>query len=284
MSRHLRKCVKGEKVQMNKDSFDKNREGTGTREWSESSYNIQFGCKHGCLYCYAKELALRYKQIASHEEWANERIREKAVNRKWNKVDGVIMFPTTHDITPDNLSYVITTLRNMLTPGNSVLIVSKPHYDCIKAICEELDRFKSQIMFRFTIGTLNDEACKFWEPGAPSPLLRIIALECAFNHGFQTSVSMEPMLFGWSEAIRVFRAVERFVTDTVWIGKMNKIRSRVDMTNPDNGFMVEEIERMQRDESIIKLVNELKDEPKVRWKDSIKRVTQEYQEGLKHAD
>lgn len=264
-----------------KEQFDKNREGTGTREWSESNYNIQFGCKHGCLYCYAKEMALRFKRISSHEEWANERIRGGAVNRKWSKVEGVIMFPTTHDITPDNLPYAITALKNMLAPGNSVLIVSKPHFDCIRTICDELSAFKSQILFRFTIGTLNDDLSKFWEPGAPSPFERICSLEYAFERGFQTSVSMEPMLWGYAEAIRTFHRVKLFVTDTVWIGKMNKIRSCVDMSNLDNKFMVEEIERSQCDEAIKTLVDTLKDEPKVRWKDSIKRVIQvmEWPEG-----
>jgi DNA repair photolyase len=115
-------------------------------------------------------------------------------------------------------------------------------------------------MFRFTIGSLNPDASKFWEPGAPEPFERICALEHAFLNGYQTSVSMEPMLFGYSEAIRTFHTVERFVTDTIWIGKMNKIRQRVDITDPNNLFMVQEIERMQRDEAILKLDDELKDE------------------------
>jgi DNA repair photolyase len=265
-------------------NFDKEREGTGTREWSESSYNIQMGCKHNCLYCYAKERALRFKQITNHEEWTLEKVREKSINRKWNKLEGIIMFPTTHDITPGNLSYVITTLRNMLVADNNILIVSKPHYDCIKAICEEFSGYKNQIMFRLTISTLNDELAKFWEPGAPTPFERFCALEYAFNHGYQTSVSMEPMLSGYAETIRTFHKAKQFVTDTVWIGKMNKARNRVDLSNPDNKFMVEQIECLQRDEAIHILVNKLKDEQKVRWKDSIKKVIQEWPEGIKGCD
>jgi DNA repair photolyase len=253
-------------------SFNANRQGTGTREWSEISYNIQTGCQHGCLYCYAKERMLRFKKISTHEEWQQEKIRMKAVNRKWAKMDGVIMFPTTHDITPNNVQYVITTLKNMLEPGNSVLIVSKPHLDCIKLICQELAEYKNQILFRFTIGCFKEGVSGFWEPNAPLPGERLRSLRHAFEKGFQTSVSMEPMLEGCTEAIITFEMVKRYVTDAVWIGKMNKIRTRVDMSDPDNKFMVGQVEQMQCDEEIIGLVKRLQHEPKVRWKDSIKRI------------
>lgn len=264
---------------MNK-RFDKNREGTGTREWSDSSYNIQMGCEHGCLYCYARERALRFKQIDSTEQWKCERIREKAVNRKWSKKNGVIMFPTTHDITPGNIDYVITTLKNMLTPGNQVLIVSKPHLNCIQAICGQLSSFKQQIMFRFTIGSMNPSLCEFWEPGAPKPYERTWALKYAFDNGFQTSVSMEPMLSGCDDAIFTFNALSPYVTDTIWIGKMNKIWTRVDMSVPENRAAAYRIEFLQKDSEIIRLVDALKDEPRVRWKDSIKQVIERANGGM----
>lgn len=252
--------------------FDKSREGTGTKEWSEHSYNIQTGCKHDCLYCYARANALRFKQIASREEWTNEVIREKAVNKKWGKKNGIVMFPSTHDITPDNIEYVVTTLWNILSVGNEVLIVSKPHFSCIKRLCDEFFDYKEQIMFRFTIGSANQKICELWEPGAPSPYERLSALEYAYNNGFKTSVSMEPMLSGPEDAYITFNTVERYVTDTVWIGKMNKPRSRVDVSNPENFTLVSTIEILQNDDNIMSLVKRLYDNPKARWKDSIKRV------------
>lgn len=253
-------------------NFDANREGTGTKEWSEHSYNIQTGCKHNCLYCYARANALRFKQIASPEEWANEVIREKAVTKSWSKKNGVIMFPTTHDITPDNIKPVIETLTRMLIAGNHVLIVSKPRLPCIEKICRELSDLKSQIMFRFTIGSYDPNVTAFWEPKAPRPKERIMALEYAYLNGFNTSVSMEPMLGGYNQALKTFESVKPYVTDTIWIGKMNKVRSRVDLSIPRNMEMVLAIEHLQRDGEIIRLVNEFKNEPRVRWKDSIKKV------------
>jgi DNA repair photolyase len=256
----------------NMSSFNDEREGTGTKEWSDISYNIQLGCQNNCLYCYAKANAIRFGRIKSHNEWANETIREKAVNKNWNKRDGVIMFPTTHDITEQNIEAVIITLGKMLKTGNNVLIVSKPRLSCMRRICAEFSDHKEQIMFRFTIGSLDEKVCNFWEPGAPTPTERLQALKHARYEGFQTSVSMEPMLGGRCGVNWMVQMLSPFVTDTIWIGKMNKPRQRVDISNPRNLKVVEAIEILQTDEVILELVNELKDNSKVRWKDSIKKV------------
>jgi DNA repair photolyase len=254
------------------NEFTKERTGTGTYEWADATYNIQKGCSHGCLYCYACESALRYKRINSRQEWLTENIDYKAVNKKWHSDNKVIMFPTTHDITPNNIEACITALKNILQSRNKVLIVSKPHLSCIQKLCAELEPWKEQILFRFTIGSFDTGVCSFWEPGAPDPWERYHALEYAYRQGYQTSVSIEPMLEGVHEALVTFGMAKSYVTETVWIGKMNKMRTRVDISNPDNEFMVKDLEHQQRNEEIIWLVNRLKDEPKVRWKDSIKKV------------
>ena len=63
---------------------------------------------------------------------------------------------------------------------------------------------------------------------------------------------------------------------------MNKIRNRIDMSVFDNQQAVECIEYLQRDEAILELMRELRDEPKVRWKDSIKKVIKLHKpEGVK---
>jgi DNA repair photolyase len=253
------------------NDFTQDRTGHGTQEWAEINANIQQGCSNGCLYCYARTNALRFGKIQHRTEWLEEKIDWAAVGKPWTKRKGVIMFPTAHDITMTNLEAVVKFLANVLAPGNQVLIVSKPDVDCIIEICKSFRSVKSQILFRFTIGTTDDELAKFREPGAPWPIERITALEHAHGQGFQTSVSMEPMLGGTDMAIMTYRAVEPFVTETIWIGKMNKMRSRIKMT-PVNTKAVERIERLQDDASILRLVDALGKEPKVRWKDSIKEV------------
>lgn len=255
------------------ESFTQDRNGTGTREWSEFSYNIGFGCSHDCRYCYARSNAVdRWKRIKP-EEWTTERINQRAIKRNWIRRIGVIMYPTTHDITPFYLEPSIDVLKKMLTAGNNVLIVSKPHMECVVKMCDELERWKKQILFRFTIGSMDAELCKLWEPGAPGPMERWNCLKLAYNTGFNTSVSIEPNLGGTGNAIDVVNWVYGFVTHDIWIGKMNKIETRV----PAN--MQREIERIriaQCDESTMLLYENLKNEPKVRWKDSIKKIMQVY--------
>jgi DNA repair photolyase len=284
MSSHVSETERlGKKTLVNDDEFNNQRNDTGTREWAEINANIQKGCSNNCLYCYAMSNALRFGQIQTHEQWGQETIDWKAVNKKWPKRDGVIMFPTAHDITPSNLDAAITALRNMLAPGNKVLVVSKPRLDCIVALCKELKDYSAQLLFRFTIGSTDWRTCAFWEPGAPEPRDRIAALNYAYGKGFRTSVSMEPLLAGIGMAIQTYGTVVPFVTDDIWIGKMNKIRSRVDTSIADNLIAVESLEQLQRNEEILRLVGILGKEKNVRWKDSIQAVIHRYTTGPSEA-
>ena len=248
--------------------FDKKRDGTGTAEWAEVTENICRGCINNCLYCYAAHNANRFK-LRAREDWATEEFTKRAGMTSYPAKDGVIMFPSAHDITPFNVNEYIRVAKLMLEKGNRLLIVTKPRIEVIKQVCAGLIHHKKQILFRFTIGTLKSEISLFWEPGAPLPHERINALEFAQAAGFNTSVSIEPMLHGWMGAVDVVDMVEQFVSDTIWIGKMNKPRIRVDN---EYRAAVEQILFLQKDEAIIKLVEMLNGNQKIRWKDSIKDI------------
>jgi len=253
------------------NKFNKVRSEYGVGEWAGYSYNIGVGCEHNCLYCYARADAFRYGNICKPSDWGKEKVNifKQDINAK---VDKRVMFPSTHDITPNYLNIYLKTLKNILKAGNEVLLVSKPNVKCIEKICDKLTAYKDKMEFRFTIGTLNEQVSKFWEPGAPLPDERIEALNYAFNSGYKTSVSIEPMLEGYEEAHAVFRKVETMVNKTIWIGLMNLPRQRVDVSIQKNKDAVDKILELQTDENIMKLYRELKDEPKVRWKDSIRKV------------
>jgi DNA repair photolyase len=165
----------------------------GTMEWSVKTINCCTGCSHDCRYCYAKEMAIRFKQVTA-AQWPLERIRSKDVVKSHKKYDGQVMFPSSHDITPNNLDACLTVLVNLLGAGNRVLVVSKPHFECIKAICKKFETFKDQILFRFTIGSCDDRILSYWEPNAPRYDERKQCLIFAHKAGYRTSVSVEPML------------------------------------------------------------------------------------------
>lgn len=242
----------------------------GVSEWAAFSEGIQVGCEHDCVYCYQKEKMIRLKKVTP-EQWKVPRPK-KNIRRSYPPRSGITMFPTTHDITPLNIRECITQLKRMLFHCNKVLIVSKPHLQVIERLCAEFEDSKSQILFRFTIGSCHDEVLKFWEPNAPSFEERLACLRVAFERGFQTSVSAEPLLD--SDALGLYASVQPYLTDCIWFGKMNEIERRVktDGWTPEMLEQVERIKRMQTDEQIRRLYAEFSGLPKVKWKESIKKV------------
>ena len=69
------------------------------------------------------------------------------------------------------------------------------------------------------------------------------------------------------------------VTDAIWIGKMNRIRHCVDINDDDVEKEVQRLEVGQAAENIGEIYARHKDNPKIKWKDSIKKVV-----GLKRAE
>ena len=61
-------------------------------------------------------------------------------------------------------------------------------------LCDDLREYKKNMLFRFTIGSMNNEILSFWDQYAPLYEERKQSLEFAFNAGYRTSVSVEPML------------------------------------------------------------------------------------------
>lgn len=250
--------------------FDKKRKGTGTNEWADWTENICIGCPNNCRYCYAAHRADRLK-YQPRENWTEEKFSKRVNLKKYPKGRGVVMFPSTHDITAFNVKEYIRVARLILQSGNFLLIVSKPRVDIIEQVCAGLADYKDQVLFRFTIGTLSEPVSLLWEPGAPCPDERVDALILAWHQGYRTSVSIEPMLEGVEQTIELVGRVEACVTDSIWIGKMNKVEQRVQVC-PEILPAVESIKRFQSDENIVRLYNRLNRHRFVMWKDSISEV------------
>jgi DNA repair photolyase len=242
---------------------------SGTKEWAVKSVNCCSGCSHDCRYCYARSMAVRFRQL-NPEQWKEEKIRWKDVRKKYGLIEGTVMFPSSHDITPQNLVACLIVLRKLLRAENKVLVVSKPHLNCIRVICRVFEEYKDQILFRFTIGARDNEILSFWEPNAPLYEERKEALAHAFIKGFQTSVSAEPMLD--PEHIEdLVKDLIPFVTDAMWIGKMNHTRN---INTDDEGVeeALRKISEGQSDKNIRAIYARLKSTPKIKWKYHIKKV------------
>jgi DNA repair photolyase len=126
---------------MNTATIQTVRPPTGTQEWAASNVNIQDGCEHDCLYCYAKTMAIRFKR-ATPASWKRPQFRQHDLDRGFTRRSGRIMFPTAHDITDQNIDECLAVLDRMLAAGNDLLIVSKPRLSCAKRLCEELAQYR----------------------------------------------------------------------------------------------------------------------------------------------
>jgi ParB/RepB/Spo0J family partition protein len=241
----------------------------GTMEWSAHNVNCCTGCSHDCRYCYAKSMAVRFGRL-THDQWKEERIRQEDVDKEYRLMKKQVMFPSSHDITPTNLRACRIVLGKLLQVGNRVLIVSKPHLECISKLCEDSAGYKDKILFRFSITACDDEILSFWEPHSPRYKERKEALKYAYEAGFQTSVSVEPML----DSAHIEDLVEDLsplVTDTIWIGKMNHLGS-IQKDDDAVAEAVKKIEAGQTDDKIQVIYEKYKDNPLIKWKSSIKKI------------
>ena len=244
----------------------------GTQEWAKSNVNIQTGCENDCRYCYAKCMAIRFKR-ATPDSWSMPILNPASVSKGYRRRTGRIMFPTSHDITDCNVDSSLAVLTKMLQAGNDVLIVSKPRISVTERLTAELAPYQDQITFRFSIGSASSETLRFWEPGAPDFSQRLRSLMLAFEAGFQTSVSCEPMLD--REIDLVVSAVRPYVTDTIWLGKANRLRSIIPLSCPNDNMVAAAAEKLiawQSDDAILALYERFKDDSQIKWKDSIKKV------------
>lgn len=242
---------------------------SGTLEWANSNVNLISGCENNCRYCYAKKMAIRFGR-KTEETWKNMEINENAVNKIYGKRKGRIMFPTSHDITPLVLEPCMKVLKKLLVSGNEVLITTKPNLLVIRTICDLFQNtfYKNWIQFRFTIGALDDKTLKFWEPGAPSFTERFQSLQYAFNKGFKTSISIEPVLER-AHLFSLVRILDPYITESIWIGTMNYISTMVS----DEDLKYYEEARATRDPKFLCEIQDLfRHNKKIRWKDSVRNI------------
>ena len=270
---------------------------------ADHTVNFCTGCSHDCRYCYAKGMAIQYNRLTA-DEWPIEKIRDHDVVRKQKRYDGRVMTPSSHDITPGNLQAGITVIGKLLDAGNHILIVSKPHLDCIRVICDafydyrelfdvndsecrqdresldgDCDLFEVdengqrhyRLTFRFSIGACDDRLLSFWEPGAPSYSERKAALKLAYDRGFQTGISIEPMIDATNIDVLI-ADVSPYVTDSIWIGKMNHIGRFGKNAGRSLRKAIQDIKHGQTDSMIRSIYQRHRNNPLIRWKDSIRKV------------
>lgn len=243
----------------------------GTREWAEVNCNFQRGCRNDCTYCYAKATAIRFG-TSTPDSW-----KEPTISMPEHYPHGkTVMMPSSHDIGSANVDAALECLKNLLERDNRVLIVTKAQLSAVNAMIAALaspplSRYRGNVSFRVTIGTADEIMIRRFEPGAPDFHERFMALRSLFMAGFQTSVSAEPLLGGIDTFNDLYLRVRRYVTDCVWVGKMNVPRQRIRLNTGstfDEG-LIDWILKRQTEDELYRLYLKYKDEEMVRFKDSV---------------
>ena len=238
----------------------------GTKEWRPNNENCIEGCENDCRYGYCKKNSIRFGRRTKenwHEMKPNARSQQPVKYK-----EGGIMFPTTHDLHIRHLSWWGPFLLQLLAKGNDLLVVSKPEFAAIQWICDNCKEHKHQIEFRFTIGSIDDYVLKFWEPGAPGIKERFRALTYAFDRGYKTSVSMEPLLD--KDPASLITLIRPWVTETIWIGTMNHMH-RSDFAENEMQWYDRMLE-INSKENMQKIWEENQNNTQIRWKDSVQEL------------
>lgn len=188
--------------------------------WGErgGSRNIQLGCDRNCVFCYGAEGADRRNQ-RKRKDWDFPVINLNKVNRKYRKTSKRIMFPTTHDITENNIEACLVVLKRLLEVGNHVLIVSKMSSKIFERLTTELWEFRQQLEVRITI-TAKDQLIKsIFERNSPWTEDQLLILESVLKLNLPISVSIEPFLE--EDPTRLIQELMARGITSIWIGPMN---------------------------------------------------------------
>jgi DNA repair photolyase len=256
---------------------------SGTKEFAEKNVNCITGCSNNCRYCYAKQMALRYKRITSEDQWKvmteNPRICSKGYcNIKFEKTQKRIMFPTSHDLKMEMWNYWFPVLLELIKSDNKILIVTKADSEVINKFtsyfaCTNLGSYKKNLEFRITITGTDEGVRKFWEPGAPDYLDRLLAVKILKENHFKTSVLIEPLLT--LTPLDIVTRVYDLVSE-IWIGTMNHV-TRSNFTSENDLKFFDQVQVTKDPKFLFNLKKQLEQfekgkGDKIRWKDSIRQI------------
>lgn len=164
----------------------------------EYALNPYVGCRHGCVYCYARFM----KRFTGHrDEWGEfvdvkvnaadllaDEVRKKRSGRVW--ISGVC-----DPYQPVERRYKITRrcLEILAENGWPFTVQTKS-----PLVLRDIDILKRAggAEVCFTITTADERIRKIFEPAAPPSAKRVEALEILHNEGIETSAMIAPILPG----------------------------------------------------------------------------------------
>ena len=189
------------------------------------SVNPYSGCSHGCKYCYARSMPRR---IGADMEWGEfvfvkvnaARVLSRELRRA--KRGLVLLSSTTDPYQPVEERYEITRalLKVLASKDFPVVVLTKS--PLVLRDIDILERF-SEVEVGLTVVTLDEDARKAFEPGAPPVEDRLRALRELKRRGVPTYAFLGPLLPLISEADlrELFREFKRAGVGRVVVDKLS---------------------------------------------------------------
>ena len=189
-----------------------------------------WGCFHDCLYCYARKMDVRFHRET--EECMLKQIFPKMPKNK------LVMFPTTHDLHPKYIGRFSLTVIELINKGNRVLFTTKSSNSTFRAFLDKLDsdikdfsntnemlktQVRSNLEIRITITCRDNSFIEKFEKKTGFYEERLANLRYAYERGYKTSVSIEPLLCSKEDLDLIILDLVDRKTDSVWIGTLSSI-------------------------------------------------------------
>ena len=153
------------------------------------SLNPYTGCEHGCVYCYITSYIPRAFEARLKKNLLDEVRRQRA--RLDPKL--VISIANSSDpYTPMERRFKRTRACLRLLRAHRVLIVTKS--DLVTRDIDILREMRSCVSM--TVTTLDEDAARRLEPGAPAPRRRLRALEKLRDEGIPVACRVDPIIPG----------------------------------------------------------------------------------------
>lgn len=181
--------------------------------WTLNPYR---GCRHACTYCFARptheflglDSGREFDQRVFAKVNAPEVLRQELRRPKWQR-ESIAIGTASDPYEPAEAKYQLTrrilqVLRDFENPASITTkgVLVRRDLD----VLQELGAV-AEVQVTFSVGSIDEDVWKLTEPGAPSPMARLEAMQFLVENGVRAGVIMAPLLPGISDSAESIDAV-----------------------------------------------------------------------------
>ena len=186
--------------------------------WTLNPYR---GCRHACRYCYARpthefwgmNAGSEFDQRVFAKVNAPEVLRSELRSPRWTG-EPIAIGTASDPYEPAEAKYrltrrIIETLAENRNPASITTkgVLARRDVDVLQDLYDAAD-----VQVVFSVGSIDETVWKRTEPGTPSPLARLEAMQFLVENGIPAGVMMAPLLPGISDdAASIYTTVQAAV-------------------------------------------------------------------------